>query len=556
MTRSPIPYDPPVAEILRTARHVAGRAGATLPDELDDVLAEFGRLASNVIAPSDVAGDVIGCRLERDGSVAVAPELVKAHRAVVDGGWIEAMQSLGQVTATALMELYASANMALSLNPMLSQSAIELLRAVGTAEQRERYLAPMETGAWSGTMLLTEPDAGSDVGALRSKAVPRDDGTWAISGTKIFITWGEHDIAANIVHLVLARTPGSPGGTRGISLFVVPKVLPDGTRNAVRCIGLERKLGIHGSPTCVMELDGAIGELVGPEHAGMRAMFTMMNPARLAVGLEGVAIAERSWQQARDFARQRHQGRRDGRSVPIAEHPDVRRMLTDLRATTRATRVLALAAAAHAQVAHQADDPDVRAAAGRRVDLLTPLAKAWPTDQGVRLASVAVQVHGGVGFVEDTGVAQRYRDARIAPIYEGTNGIHAIDLAQRKIIHDGGAELERMLADLWPDGRAGELPAALADAGSALDLGVAAVRRAASWLLDVASTADDVLAGASDLLELVATVVAGGLLVDLAAAELDDELVLDARFFATRRVATAAAALPAITAGVASLAAL
>ena len=351
----------------------------------------------------------------------------------------------------AVEEMFTAACMSWSLGPLLTQGAINLLGAHGTEDQKACYLPQMATGAWAGTMNLTEPQAGSDLGAVAAKALPQPDGSYRLHGTKIFITYGEHDLADNIVHLVLARTPDAPAGTRGISCFLVPKYLPGadgsaGPRNDVRCVSIEHKLGIHASPTCVMAYgddEGAVGFLVGEINGGMRAMFTMMNHARLSVGLEGVAIAERSYQQALAYAHERRQGRAPGapagESSAIIDHPDVRRMLLDMRASISAMRGLAYRNAEAIDRAAHGSDSEQRQTAGEQAALLTPLTKAWATDMGCELASVGVQVHGGMGFIEETGSAQHYRDARIAPIYEGTNGIQAADLVGRKLsMRDGG----------------------------------------------------------------------------------------------------------------------
>jgi alkylation response protein AidB-like acyl-CoA dehydrogenase len=418
-------------------------------------------------------------------------------------------------------------------------------------------------------MNLTEPDAGSDVGALRTKAEPRGDGTYAITGTKIFISFGEHDLAENIVHLVLARTPGAPPGTKGISCFIVPKVLEDGTRNAVTCVSIEHKMGIKASPTCVLEYDGATGYLIGDEHAGMRYMFTMMNNARLSVGLEGLSLGERAYQQAVAFSKERRQGRapgaEPGTSSPIVEHPDVRRMLLTMRATVEAMRALAYTNAEAIDLARHHPDPDVRERAQERADLLTPVTKGWCTDMGVEVTSLAVQVHGGMGYVEETGVAQHFRDARITPIYEGTNGIQAMDLVGRKLpIRLGGAmqDLLGEVAGLDADLTAPELAplqAPLAD-------GVAALREATDWLLaNGLANPVDALAGATPYLRLFGIVAGGWLLARsavaacelLAGGEGDPAFLRDklatARFYATQLLPAARGLVPAVTAGSADL---
>lgn len=549
-------YEAPVDRIL-TAMRVAGLDEVlALPpfegidvDAVRDVVAGFGRLASEAIAPTDRDGDLEGAVLDVEtGRVTVPASFRTAHAEFAKGGWtsLSAPGHLGgggfpAVAATATQEMFGAANLALSLNPVLTQSAIELLERWGDERQQGLYLSRLLDGTWTGTMNLTEPDAGSDVGAVRATAEPTGDGRWAIRGTKIYITWGEHDLTENIVHLVLARVPGGPAGTKGISLFLVPKVLVDDEgrlldENRVRCLSLEHKLGIHGSPTCVLEFDDAIGEMVGPVHGGMAAMFSMMNPARLAIGVQGPAVGERAYQQALAYAQERRQGRAPGWEgegpSPIVEHPDVQRMLVSMASTVDAARLLTYATAIAADVARHHPEAEVREWASRRVDLLTPLAKAWCTDQGVRVASLAVQVHGGMGFVEETGIAQRYRDVRIAPIYEGTNGIQAIDLVGRKVARDQG----RSMAEL-----ADEIEAVVEKAGStpglesvAISLGVAlgALREATAWVVEQGGASSvDVLAGATAYLDLAGSVAAGALLVRQA-CEGDRMDVARARIFA------------------------
>lgn len=508
-------------------------------DAVRDVLEGFGKLAADVIAPTDRIGDREGARLDpATGRVTVPDALADAYREYVDGGWTALAApaehgggGLPGCVGTAVHEMFGSANLALSLNPMLTQSAIELLEQWGDERQREVYLRRMIEGRWTGTMNLTEPDAGSDLGAVRATARPLDDGRWAVSGTKIFITWGEHDLRDNIVHLVLARAPEAPAGTKGISLFLVPKVLVDdgGTlleRNHVRCIGLEHKLGIHASPTCVLQFDDAIGELVGPLHGGMAAMFSMMNPARLHVGVQGTSIGERAFQQARTFAEERLQGKAPGSptpgSSPILDHADVRRMLVDIATTVDACRLLTFATAVTGDLAHHAPDEAVRERAQRRADLLTPLTKAWPTDQGVRMASLAIQVHGGMGFVEETGIAQRLRDSRIAPIYEGTNGIQAIDLVGRKVSRDGGAGIAELFAEVDATIASAATRAELAGVAEALGAALTTAREATRLVIERFSSATpDVLAGATSYLELVSLVTVGHLLAQHALGDLE-----------------------------------
>ncbi|HCK84873.1 MAG TPA: acyl-CoA dehydrogenase, partial [Hyphomonadaceae bacterium] len=387
-------------------------------DTLVAVLAAAAALADETLAPLNRSGDLARVRLG-DAMVRTPKGFCEAYRAFSEGGWqglsadpAYGGQGLPRALALAVFEMVHAANMSFGLAPMLTAGAIEALALHGSEEQRAAYLPKLINGAWTGTMNLTEPQAGSDLGALTTKAAPQAGGSYQITGQKIFITWGEHDLTDNIVHLVLARIEGAPPGSKGISLFVAPKILADGARNAVRCIGLEEKLGIHACPTCTMAFEGATGWLVGEENKGLAAMFTMMNAARLNVGAQGVGVAEAAYQKAYAYARERKQG-----GALIAEHADVRRMLATMKSHIQVGRALCYACAT------AADRGDKK-----REDLLTPLAKSWCTDMGVEAASLGVQVHGGMGFVEEGGAAQFYRDARIAPIYEGTNGIQAMDL--------------------------------------------------------------------------------------------------------------------------------
>ncbi|HZQ27281.1 MAG TPA: acyl-CoA dehydrogenase family protein, partial [Acidimicrobiales bacterium] len=475
-------YDAPVADMMAALR-LAGLdellalpafAGAHADAEtVETLVGEFGRLASEVIAPTDRVGDTVGSKLDvTTGDVTAPPGFTAAYRQYVDGGWaalaVPAEHGGGgfpTVVGLAVQELFTTANLALSLNPMLTHAAVELLARWGDQRQRSVFLPKLLTGEWCGTMDLTEPDAGSDVGALRTRAEQDAGGVWRLTGSKIFITWGEHDMAGNIVHMVLARTPGSAPGTKGLSLFAVPKFLVNddgslGARNAMRAAKLEEKVGIHASPTCVMEFDGAVGELVGEEHAGMRGMFTMMNAARVSIGLQGLAVAERAWQQSLAYARERRQGRAAGAPASagraaIIEHPDVQRMLLTMRVSSLAMRHLLYLTAAQSDVASAHPDEAVRARAAALSELLTPVAKAWPTDLGVAAASLGVQVHGGMGYVEETGIAQRWRDSRIGPIYEGTNGIQAIDLIGRKLLRDDGKAMRALIAEIKATSDAG-----------------------------------------------------------------------------------------------------
>ena len=417
-------------------------------DVVDAVLHGAAALAEGEFAPLERIGDTVGAKWDK-GKVTTAPGFREAYKAFADGGWMGLAapedaggQGLPLSLSAALMDDLNGANVGFALCPMLGLGAIEALQAYGSEELKRDYLPKIVSGEWTATMNLTEPQAGSDVGALKTRATPANDGSWKLEGTKIFITYGEHDLTDNVIHMVLARTPGAPEGTRGISLFLVPKILPDGSANDLRCVSIEEKLGIHASPTCVMSYGdegGATGWLVGEELGGMRAMFTMMNNARLNVGLQGVGIAERATQRAVAYALERKQGQRAGLPLAIAEHPDVRRMLVRMRALTMGARALCYYAFGQADRAAKGD-----AEAKNRADVLTPLAKAWGTDVGCEVASLGVQVHGGMGYIEETGAAQHLRDARITPIYEGTNGIQAADLVQRKL----GDGFDALIADI------------------------------------------------------------------------------------------------------------
>lgn len=435
-------------------------------DLIDAVLTEAGKITTDLIGPTNWTGDQEGAALT--GVDVTTPEAFKPmHQAYVEGGWPSLSgdpefggQGLPGSLATAVDEMLASANMAYSLNWMLTSGAISAIAAHGSDEIKAKYLPAMVEGRWSGAMNLTEAQAGSDVGALKAKAQPVGDGTYTITGQKIYITWGDHDLQENVIHLVLARLPGAPEGTRGISMFLVPKfhVNDDGNvgeRNDVKCVGLEHKLGIHASPTCVMAFGDegkCVGYLVGEENRGMANMFTMMNHARVSVGLEGTAIGERAYQMALSHAMERVQSapidKRGAGAVAIVEHPDVRRMLTTIRAYTEASRAIIYRNAWAIDRSHQAEDAEERKAAQGEADLLTPISKSWSTDRGVEIASIAVQVFGGMGFVEETGIAQLYRDIRIAPIYEGTNGIQALDLVGRKLHQDGGAHWRALMDEI------------------------------------------------------------------------------------------------------------
>jgi alkylation response protein AidB-like acyl-CoA dehydrogenase len=510
-----VTFRPPVAEQRFVLDHVVRLAEITSQDQfaaaesdmVDAILDGAASLAANEWAPLNRVGDTNPPRWN-DTVVTMPPGFREAYRTYVEGGWgtIAAPsafegQGLPSTLAFGVAESLGAANLGFSLGPMLTQGAIEALVKHGSSELQAAYLPKLVTGEWTGTMNLTEPNAGSDVGALRSSATPAGDGSWRVKGNKIFITFGEHDLAENIIHLVLARTPDAPAGTRGISLFLVPKFLPDGSRNDVHCASIEHKLGIHASPTCVMSFgdnDDCRGWLIGPEFGGMRAMFTMMNNARLNVGLQGVQIAERATQQAVAYALERVQSPRasnpEGGPVAIIEHPDVRRMILRMKAQTQAIRSLVYAAAGELDRAHLGIE-----GAKQRLDLLTPLAKAHGTDVGCEVASLGVQVHGGMGFIEETGAAQHYRDVRITPIYEGTNGIQAADLVGRKLVGDEGAQMHALIADVRSETKnAGLL--ALTDQISTL-----------TGVLVKAST-DDRLAASAPYLTMVSVMTCGWLL--------------------------------------------
>ena len=464
-----MPFTPAVTEqrfvldqIVRIGDLAASdRFAAASDDVVDAVLEGAGQLAAGEWAPLNRIGDTVGARWTPDG-VVMPDGFVQAYKDYVDGGWGTigvpeefGGQGLPFAIQTAVLDTLGSANMGFALCPTLTVGAIEALSHHGSPEQQAAYLPHLATGEWTGTMNLTEPQAGSDVGALRTQATPRDDGRWSIKGTKIYISFGDHDMASNIVHLVLARTPDAPAGTRGISLFLVPKYRLDadgrpGDFNDVHVVSIEHKMGLHASPTCVLSFgdnDDCIGELIGAEYGGIRAMFTMMNNARLNVGLQGVQIAEAATQQAVAYARDRIQSARAGSSdpssIPIIDHPDVRRMLMRMKAQTQAARALVYYAAGQVDRATLGE-----AGAKNRLDVVTPLAKAHGTDLGNEVASLGIQVHGGMGFIEETGAAQYFREARITPIYEGTNGIQAADLVGRKLGLDNGGAFAALIADM------------------------------------------------------------------------------------------------------------
>jgi 3-(methylthio)propanoyl-CoA dehydrogenase len=499
------------------------------PELAEAVLDEAAKLATEVLAPLNKPGDEQGARLTKDGVVA-ADGFAAAYRQFVESGWSGLSgdpdfggQGLPELLSAAAVEMWNSSNMAFALCPLLTAGATEALRQHGSDELKERYLTNLVSGEWTGTMNLTEPQAGSDLAAVRTKAVPEGD-HYRLSGQKIFITWGDHDMTGNVIHLVLARTPDAPEGVRGISLFVVPKFLLNadgspGQRNDVHCVSLEHKLGIHASPTCAMSFGdqgGAIGYLVGQENKGLAHMFTMMNEARQKVGIQGLAIAERAYQQAREYAKERVQGRlagsKSGGAVAIIHHPDVRRMLMTMKSQVEAMRAFAYVMAADMDRAHRDPDAGERARRQTRVDLLIPVLKAWCTELGVEIASMGVQVHGGMGYIEETGACQFLRDARIAPIYEGTTGIQAADLAGRKLASDQGAGMAELVAEIRQ--AALELERStdrqVASMGTALAAGVQALDDATTWMLHALATEPDAaLAGSVDYLMLTGYVCGG-----------------------------------------------
>ena len=499
---------------------------------VEPILDEAGKLASTVLSPINQSGDHEGAHWEE--SVVRAPEGFKdAYNLFLEGGWMGLAapveyggQGLPRGLALAVMEMFHGANMAFALCPMLTFGAIEALLAHGTDEQKDTYLPKLVSGEWTGTMNLTEPDAGSDVGALKTKASPNGDGSYAISGQKIYITWGEHDLTDNIIHLVLARLPDASGGSGGVSLFLCPKRLVNldgslGDENSVRCISIESKLGIHGSPTCTMEYDGAKAWLIGEPNKGMSAMFTMMNSARLNVGMEGVAVGEAALQTATAHALERKQGRAPSvnGSAPIIYHADVRRMLTTMRAKVMAARAICYACGVAADLAVTGSSPEVREKAKLREEFLTPIAKAWSTDIGVEVANLGVQVHGGLGFMDGTLASQLYRDARIAPIYEGTNGIQAIDLAKRKLSMMGGAAVRDMINDIAETAHQARSTndTKFVEIAERLEEALKGFEKATDWLRD--KMANDIelgLAGATSYLEIAGDL-AGGYYLTLGA---------------------------------------
>lgn len=574
-------YQPPIADIAFALEHVVGYPDiAALPgfehadlDTAVELLEQCGEFMAEAVAPLNRQGDVQGSRLLADGSVVTPDGFKEAYAQYVDAGWgsVPLPEEFGgggfpRTIGVAIQELMTSANMAFSLCPLLTQGAIEALLHYGSDELKARYLPKMVSGEWTGTMNLTEPQAGSDVGALTTRAVPNADGSYAITGQKIFITYGDHDMAGQIVHLVLARTPGAPEGTRGISCFIVPKFAVNddgslGARNAVETVSLEHKMGIHASPTCVLQYENATGYLIGEENKGMRIMFVMMNSARLGVGVQGLSLAERAYQQSLEYAQQRVQGQAIGATgggSAIIEFPDVRRMLLTQRAGIAALRYLMLLDAKYVDLSMKAPDAAGRARAEEIVGLLTPICKSFGTDMGNELTSLALQVHGGMGFIEETGAAQHVRDVRIAAIYEGTNGIQAADLVGRKLGVRGGASVLEFLATMR------EIDTELAAAGSGFEgireeLGrqFTALEQATHWMLKTGlADPNAVLSGSTPYLRMWGLCTSAWMLARAAVAaagtgdaELAREQLVLARFYAGQVLPQCSGLLGAATAG-------
>jgi alkylation response protein AidB-like acyl-CoA dehydrogenase len=518
-----MPYSPPVQDIIFTLSALGFDRLPEHPDfgkideeVLSSILEPAAKLAADVLAPLNHSGDKVGA-MWKEGAVKTAPGFKEAYKQYCEGGWNAVPfaqdyggQGLPWTVAFAVQEMWQGANMSFGLCPLLNQGAVEAIHAHGSEAQKDQYLPKLISGEWTGTMNLTEPQAGSDLAAVRTRAERAADGTFRIFGQKIYITYGEHDFTENIIHLVLARLPDAPEGVKGISLFIVPKFLADGIRNDVFCTGIEHKLGIHASPTCTMQFGdhgGATGYLIGQENEGLKYMFTMMNNARLSVGLQGVAIAEAAYQKALDYARERVQGaplsKKDGK-VAIAAHADVKRMLLSMASQIEAGRAMAFEAALAMDLGEK-----------EKVEILTPLVKAWCTDMAVEVASLGVQVHGGMGFVEETGAAQFYRDARILPIYEGTNGIQAMDFVFRKVLRDGGAGFKNFLKEM--EAIVTTVKTANGDDFEAiyngLDMARQGVLKAADYVLALAKeNADDAAAVATPFLKAAAIYAGAALL--------------------------------------------
>lgn len=582
-------YSPRLDEINFALNQVAGLEGVSKldgyqhadPETVSAILEEAGRLFSDVIAPLNRSGDLQGSVLTEDGGVKTPDGFDEAYRSFVDAGWAAAHMpqtwgggGLPHLVGVAIQEMLKTANLAFSLCPMLTHAAVAAIDAHASDQLKALYLEKLVSGEWTGTMNLTEPEAGSDLGAVRTKAIPQNDGTYLISGTKIFITWGDQDLTENIIHLVLARTPDSAAGTGGISMFLVPKFILDdqgqpGERNDYKIVSLEHKLGIHASPTCVISFgddgDGAVGYLVGEEQQGMRNMFTMMNASRIGVGIEGLAVSEGAYQKALSYSRERVQGRAIGsdskESVAIIEHPDVRRMLLTMKAYNEAIRALIYIAAATADRMAHAETESERDSASKRLALLTPVVKAWSTDIGVEVASLGIQVHGGMGYIEETGAAQYLRDSRIAPIYEGTNGIQAIDLVLRKLPVENGAVITGLITEMTDVLKEMNDHEELGTFRDTLTEAIQGLVDTSSWLGGRLASGDiqSALAGATPYMRQIGTIVGGWVMAKSAVAalqrppELDpgflDEKVITARFYGEQLLPQANGLVPAVKAG-------
>lgn len=519
----------------------------------DAILEEAARLGSEVFAPLNSVGDNQGATLGENG-VEQTPGFSEAYKQYAESGWASLAaeeqyggQNMPKMLAIAVTEIWDTANLGLALCPMLTTGAVDAITAHASDELKDTYLPPMISGEWTGSMCLTEPGAGSDLAAVITKAVPEGD-HYLVTGQKIFITWGDHQMTENIIHLVLARLPDAPAGVRGISLFLVPKFVLDengqpGERNDAYCVGVEHKLGIHGSPTCTLNFGdngGAVGYLVGKEHNGLMAMFTMMNEARQGVGMQGLGVSERSFQQARTYANERIQGtRRDGSRYPIIEFPDVRRMLMLMKSGTEAMRGLLYTAAAEADRSHWAKSPEEAKIHAARNELYTPIVKGWITELAQEITSYGVQIHGGMGYIEETGSAQHFRDARILPIYEGTTGIQGLDLAGRKILMDKGEALQGLLDEIQATADNMTKVTGLSTMAEALTGAVEASRQARSWLLENAAADKHAAGSISVNLMMMLGFVCGGWIMGrstLKAAQLLEAGAGDERFLHTKQI--------------------
>ena len=567
-------YTPPVRDTRFVLDHVVGLArhanqpgfDTATPDVVEAVLEEGGRFVAEVLFPLNQSGDLEGCTRHPDGSVTTPAGFKEAYRQFVESGWATlgnhpayGGQGMPHVVSTAFQEYMISANMAFAMYPGLTHGAIAALTAAGSDEQKATYLPKLVSGEWGGTMNLTEPQCGTDLGLIRTRAEPQADGSYAITGTKIFISSGEHDLTENIIHLVLAKTPGAPDSSKGISLFVVPKIMVGadgslGARNAVSCGSIEHKMGIHANSTCVMNYDGATGWLVGEENRGLAAMFVMMNAARLGVGLQGLGVAEVAYQNAVHYARDRRQGRAltgakepEEKADPLFVHADVRRMLMTAKALTEGLRALCLWGALQVDLEHVATDPDERQLAADLIGLLTPVIKGYGTDMGYRIATEAQQVYGGHGYIAEWGMEQYVRDARIAMIYEGTNGVQAMDLVGRKLAQNGGRAVQALLAMAQAEIAAAKADAATADLAGRLEKAVGDLQASTMWFMaNAMRNPDNAAAGATPYLHLTGLVAVGLMWLRMAvaatglkvggdgdAAFLDAKLVT-ARFYAER----------------------